>query len=471
MNYNLKNTYKDIINNRKLQESIPYFLNNIVDKYYTYSTVQLALHYYIYYEMYCDDKDLWDEQLMGHTKMINTIITEAITPSKSGKELEEYVKQVDKLRGVIKSKMEVISSYSDLFTIYEYALNRVEYRFEDMDEIEDDEEFARKVLRFIFNSEDNVQINEMIKGVTSQLPIRITRQKYFDYLGDGLHELKGVQEDTFETYIYLIRSSAALDITDDIKDEYPKLWEKKEFIEKLDFKNISRDEYEIAINMVKDAALFLELLSTTYYNLMEIINEIYTILICSPYIGIGTNEDKAQEEAGLYIIRGTNQAFLIDKAEEPSEDILSRFQVLEGFLEEMDYDLMSFEDGINHINTYHRNLVETMMEEKLLNVLLLSKDLLSSSVFIDLDKKPDALVDSKMIQREVDKLKEELSNKFKNTDRMIMRAIMANTINRLPVFFKNHTEVMNYVLYSLNKCSDIVEKYASMEIINTMIED
>lgn len=471
MNTNLKNTYKKIMNNRNLQENIPSFLNGVIGKYHTFSTVQLALLYYTYYEMYCDDKDLWDEQLLKYSKELNAIITETITTSKRGKELEEYVIQVDKLRCAIISKMDTITSYSDLIMIYEYALNRVEYRFEDMGDIEDDQEFARKVLRFIFNSEDNVQINEMIKEVIGQLPIRITRQKYFDYFEDGLHELNGVQEDTLETYIYLIRSSATLNITDDIKDEYPKLWENKEFLEKLDFKNITRKEYETAINMVKDAALYLELISTTYYNLMEVINELYVILICSPYIGIGSHEDKIQEEAGLYIIRGINEAFLADKQEEPGEDILNKFEVLEGFLEKMNYDLMSFEDGISYINTDHRPLVESMMADKLLNVLLLSKDLFSGSVFIDLKKKSNALVDSKKIQTEIDKLKEDLSNKFNDSDRMIMRAIMANTINRLPVFFKDHTEVMNYVLYSLDKCRDIAEKYACMEIINSMMED
>ena len=46
---------------------------------------------------------------------------------------------------------------------------------------------------------------------------------------------------------------------------------------------------------------------------------------------------------------------------------------------------------------------------------------------------------------------------------------MANTLNKLPVFFKNHSEVMDYVLYSLNKCSDLAEKYACIEIINEMM--
>lgn len=111
------------------------------------------------------------------------------------------------------------------------------------------------------------------------------------------------------------------------------------------------------------------------------------------------------------------------------------------------------------------------MAEKLLNILLLSKNLLSGSLFIDLHKvESDKVVDKEMLQREIDKFLEDVEKKFKNSDRMIIRAIMANTIKRIPVFFNNHTEVMDYVLYSLNKCTDAAEKYACIEIIDSIMD-
>lgn len=470
---NFKNIYRNVIADRNLEDNIPLFLNNVVDKYYTYSSVQLALLYYTYYEMYCDDSKLWDDGLLEYSKSLNSIIAENINISKNGKDLEDYVKNLDKLREKVKKKMDVITSYRDLFEIYEYTLNRVEYRFksiEDIDEIEDDEEFAKIVLRYIFDSDDNVQINEFIKEVIGQLPIRITRQKFFDYLRDGLYELNGVEEDTLDTYIYIIRSRATLDITDNIKGEYPQLWSKKEDLEKLDFKKITQKDYDDTSASLEEIGLFIDTISTAYYVLMEIINKLYASLICSPYANTVSNEYKEQETAAIYIIDNINKVFYEDETGEPSEDILNKFELLEGYQENMDYDLMSFDDGISHINTYHRDLVESLMEEKLLNVLLTSKDLLSASIFIDLKKEKEVkLVDKDKIQKEIDKLIEDLDNKFKNTDRMIVRAIMANTINRLPVFFKNHTEVMDYVLYSLNKCTDKAEKYACKDIINDMM--
>ena len=73
-----------------------------------------------------------------------------------------------------------------------------------MEQLEDDEEYTKDVC-FIFNSEDNLQINEMIKEIIRQLPIRITKQKYFDYLEDSLYELLGVKR-MFWKLISMVRA-------------------------------------------------------------------------------------------------------------------------------------------------------------------------------------------------------------------------------------------------------------------------
>ena len=60
---------------------------------------------------------------------------------------------------------------------------------------------------------------------------------------------------------------------------------------------------------------------------------------------------------------------------------------------------------------------------------------------------------------------------FSIQDRVISRAIMANTMNKMPVFFKDHKEVMDYVCYSMERCSDIHEKAACVEIISALMSE
>lgn len=467
MSKNLKRIYKDIINNRNLKDSIPEFFDMAVERYNTYAIVRLALNYYTSYEMYWDDK--WTGQLDEHIKAINSIISEALLQTKAKEELDDYIKQIDKIRKSITKRMELITLFVDLFETYEYALNRVEYRFKDFDMDIEDEEFAREVLRYIFDGEDNILINEKIKEIIGQLPVRITRQKYYDYLSNSLYELNGAKEDILETYIYLFRSAALIDISLDMKDAYPLLWEKKEGLERLNFKEFSLTDYEEASSVVQEAALFLEVESSAYYNLIEVVNELYSLLLCKPYM-----VEEAENEhvnAALYIIDSINKVFTEEKQQEPTQELLDSFVPVEGLQEDMEYDIISLEDILYHIDNNHRGLVNSIGKEEVLQSLLSSKDLHSGSLFVDLDgESSNGTVDRERLGKEIDKLIRDLEDRFQSLDRMIVRAIMANTMNKMPVFFNSHSEVMDYVLYALNKCTDLAEKYASIEIIEGIME-
>lgn len=471
MSISLRSIYKNVINNRDLHNSIPDFLNITTDIYNTTATVRLALDYYIFYEKYLDEKDNWDGQLHEFTKSINSLISEAVVLRSNIKETENYVSLADGIRRNITERMELLSSYADTFEVYEYAINRVEYRFKDFEELEDDEEFAREVLRYIFEEEDNVIINDRIKDIIGQLPVRIAKKKYFDYIMGSLGELVGAQRDIFESYIYMIRSRAMLDITEEKKDMFPSLWEKKEKLERLNFKDINKEQYEDAELLIREALVYLETEITAYYSLIEIVNELYALLICCPYICTETLEDKELKEAADKIISSVNTAFLTDRQEEPSKELVDSLGVLEGYQEDMEHDLISIDDALYHIDSNHRIVADSLGKQKMLDALLLCKNLLSGSHFVDLEKTiSDEVIDMEGLKKEVDKLIMELTDRFKSTDRMITRAIMANTMELIPVYFNTHTEVMEYVLYSLNRCTDIAEKYASMEIIQGFME-
>lgn len=58
MSKNFNSIYRDILNNQKLNDNIPEFLNSAFDKYDTNAKVRLALSYYTYYEMYIDEREL-----------------------------------------------------------------------------------------------------------------------------------------------------------------------------------------------------------------------------------------------------------------------------------------------------------------------------------------------------------------------------------------------------------------------------
>ena len=49
--------------------------------------------------------------------------------------------------------------------------------------------------------------------------------------------------------------------------------------------------------------------------------------------------------------------------------------------------------------------------------------------------------------------------------------MIAATISKFPVFFTSSKEVEEYIRESLERCSDVAERQASMNVIEAIMED
>lgn len=472
MDNELRKICRSIQRGKWLEESIPVLLNRLADIYFVYAGLQLAMNYYTLYQDYCDEEEVWSRDAVERAKAVNAFIKEHLFDFKSGPEHEDAVSAIDSMRKDNMKRMDVLTNYTDIFQIYEYVLNRIEYKYKENPYNIDDEEFARDILRYIFNSEDNFDINERIKEIIGQLPVRMTRQKYFDLLGQSIHAYKGAERDSFDTFLYMIRTSAMLHKNEDMEECYPQLAQKKRYLEKLSFKNLSHEEFNQAFDMMKSAVATLEKETTIFITLQEVINSIYIILICYPYTGLSQQEEHKAWDSAFEIISKVNAGFAKGKKEDLSKKLADRLSEIEGIQEEISYDLTILEDALYTVGLNYKKLTKSLMLEPLMNVLARSQKLNSDSIFIDLDAiYEEGKVDEQLINKEQNELKEQLSAAFDSLDRLVCRAIMANTLNKMPVFFSNRTEVMDYVRYTIEHCFDMYEKAASYEIINKIMSE
>ncbi len=471
MNNMIKNISRDVINGRQLQEKLPELFNYMAEYDWSYAAIRLSMHYYAFYEAYCDEEEQWSEGVRNAVKKLNTIIGEHLLVSCSGTERERAILEVDSLRKEISSRMNILTAYTDIFQTYEYVLNRLEYRFKPTVEPVDDIELSKEILRYIFSSEDNFVINEKIREIIGQLPIRMTREKYLELLSNSIDSYLGADQSALDTYLYMLRTSAMLYHAEGMEASYPELVKKLQQLKTINYKDISKKDYDKAVILLEAATLILEADTTAYFSLQEIANEVYAMLLCSTYQGMADHENKDAAETAVAIIREVNELFIKEDKAEPREELLDQFTDLEGVQEEISYDLSLLEDALYEAGHTHRGLVRGMMLEQLLQILLLSQKLLSGSLFIELEEPEERTVEEETLEREKASLTEELILLFDGQDRMVTRAVIANTINKMPVFFKDHTEVMNYVRYSLERCSDAYEKAACVEIINAIMAE
>lgn len=471
MEKKLRQICRDVKNGKLLEENIPSLFNYLTDQYHAYAGVRLVMQYVTLYETYLDEESLWSQDAQDLTCRLNEIIRDYVLKQPMGQAHQEIIASVDQIRKGIMGRMDLLTAFTDVLINFEYILNRVEYRFkEDCKFIENDDELAREILRYIFDSQDNVIINEKIKDMLGQLPIRISKQKYFEILRESMQHYLGANKASLNTYLYLLRSSAMLEPMDELEKMYPSLWEAKLYFSQLDYQKLDQSEYERARERLEEATALLNRESSFYLSLQEIINEVYAILLCRPYAGMEQSRDDHWDVVSA-LLEDTNEAFMNEEKQELSSQNLERLIQLEGLQEQLTMKLTEPEDTLYTVDTYHRSLVESIMLDKVLNILLRTRDLLSSSIFIDWDEKVEGIVEEKELDAEAQKLVTELTELFTNQSKPIMRCVMANTLNKLPVFFKDHKEVMDYVRYSLQRCSDPYEKAACGEIILNIIND
>jgi len=463
---------RDIRNGKVLEENISLLLNYLADQYHAYAGVKLVMHYFSFYEAYLDDGEIWSAEAKDILSQLKHVIKNDILSKQKGYEFEKSIRFVDDLRNSIIKRMKLLTAYTDIFQVYEYILNRVEYRFKEVTPTIKDEEFEGEILSFIFDTQDNMIINEKIKEIIGQLPIRMTKQKYFDLLKDSIRLYLGADQASLDSYLYMLKTSAMLYLEEGMDTYYPKLWEQKTFLAHLKYKEITTLEFEEAENVLKQATIFLERETDIYVSLQEIVNEVYAILLCEPYVGMAKSGQVKNKESIFSLLLDINKAIMNPSQEELLIDLMDKFSEIEGVQEELSEDLTLLEDTLYEIDKNHRALAESMMTEKLLNAMLRTKDLLSNSLFIEWNEiKEDKSVDKKVVEEVANHLEEELSTLFEEQDRLVSRAVMANTLNKIPVFFKDHNEVIEYIHYCLERCNDSYEKAACVEIISDIMSE
>lgn len=472
MDKSMTNISRNVRSGKILVDNISPLFNYMANQYHDYAGVRLVMHYYTFYESYLDDGDTWSDEAKEIMTQINNVIEKNILSNHKENEMEKTIRFVDELRSSIMKRMKLLTAYTDIFQIYEYILNRVEYRFKDELITLEDEEFAKEVLRYIFDTQDNMIINEKIKEIVGQLPIRMTKQKYFELLKESIRLYQGADQDTLDKFLYMLRTSAMLYPKEDMITYYPKLWEQKASLDMINYKEINNSDFIEAESILKQATLFLERETSVYYSLQEIINEVYAILLCEPYVGVTGSKPENKEEIINTILRSINDAFLNNNKNEFFIELMEKFSEIEGVQEELSYDLANLEDALYEVDKNHRELVESMMMDKLLNVLLRTKDLLSNSLFIDWNEENNInKVTEEVVKNEATQLEGELTALFAEQDRVVARAVMANTLSKIPVFFQDHKEVMEYVRYSIERCTDLYEKTACVEIIRDIMSE
>lgn len=480
----MKYIEKEILKGRDLEKNISDYVIQMMDYYGRYSCVRLSMNYFTYYEM--SDEGGKDKKRQKLTERFHEVIKGIL----EGGDTEKLISVLTGLRQEVITIMSELTACVDILNIYEYCFNRIEYRYQDGSRFlkQTDEEVTRDILNYILNEKDNVVINGKICEVVRQLPLHMTKGRFFELLKEGMKVYKESEKGSVDDFLYMLRTVAMLDTADapsKVSEEIGLICRK--FAE-ADLKNLTQEEFQQLQEKLQFAADYIQESVSHYMLLAENINDAYVMLL--------TNQDflkqlcpvlaKAYEENQDELLQDRrdydNCTRLLEKEyllyhgtdyEEICEEIEDGFLYLEGKQEKyaglfQKYAYLTDQLTEQHLEELKKLGLMPVME----NFTKITK-LVSGSIFVEFDDEDEKheIAGLEYIEEKYGQLEKQLTDLFDRSEKPVNRAVMAHILSELPVFFGNVEEIKNYVYRSLNACTDLAEKAAVVQILESMMQE
>lgn len=423
--------------------------------YHELAWMNLAIGLYDFYERYADGFDRETERELAEA-VLSAVLPVLTEPSSA-----EAVQERGRLTALRESVTEMtgaLSVLADRLRIVRYLMNRADYALRNDLPERDTEEEARKLLQYIFGSEDSVAVNERIRLMVSELPLRMTKQRFFDLLEKSLSVYQEGELSALDGFCERLVSAAGL--SKKRSEAFSEQEALPEEFAALDYAALTREAWTEANERLTAAEDKTEKDQDFLCDLEMLLND----TLCISLVADRTEEaSAAREQFGSFAVGLTQRALQGLKTgrwEPLPEEEDERFSWLEGQLERCSETVLKLESAFD-------SMPEKGEEPN--RWLVVAEKLMSTSPFASLDAETSENVTPELWEARRQELFGRLEAAMAEKNRKYVRAMMAAVLGELPVFFDSRTDVMNYVLASLSGCGS-AEKNAALDLLWELYE-
>lgn len=372
-------------------------------------------------------------------------------------------------RAKLKNHMDCLVTYTDRYMIYQYVMNCMRYRFESYEYDDyDDEEFTKELINYICADQDQANIRYKTMEVLKALPVRLTRNRFFDRVKDGYSVYNGSDLDTLESFNYMVRGAAMLYTPENMEENFPDLYEYDAHFAALDFENLDQERFHKENISLQECIDFLNAQITACQAFSEAINQLYAFVLTYEYADSSSEVYQTCRSIARYV----REKIVPGEALELDEQLTAYLEKLEG-VQEQEMETLSEADG--HFEDIMQTAFAAGAPEQTLSELDLVDclgKLLSTSYFADLDSEAALReVTEEDIAERFGAFRTELEGRLKAMPKLMSRAVMASVIGYLPMNFSNSEELRDYIYRSLNACTNLPEKMALVERLEELMDE
>ena len=436
------------------------FIKKQMTAAYQYSYTRLALNYYTLYETITEEPEL-----SGKEGAFLATLHELIGAFLEG---GDVLSRLDQLREEVTREVEILTAYTDCFQIYEYVLNRMERSYRSLPKTGlDDESFLAMLMAFITNTRESAVMNGRIRQIIGQLPVRLTKQKFYGLVLEGLSVYIGSPVESLHDMMYTLRTESMASLPEGMAEGRRALYETLMQFGHMDYRSLSPEAFTEAQAKLMGVSAELNEEAECFVSLQEIINDLYVLSLAKSDAVIDINEENLYRS----IIAGVQDNLMKKDGSEPADSFAALLTQMEGRQEA-------------YYERYLRSEIPPETPELLADpdyVRARNIDLLlSGSSFMSLKKTAaendpkeselKKLVDRAYLEKTAEAYFSELDTVFSDTSRPVMRAIMAKVLSDLPVYFHSIDEIKSYIRGSLESCGDEAEKETCKELLEELMD-
>ncbi len=370
---------------------------------------------------------------------------------------DESIRELAELREKVISRMDILTAYTDLFILYEYVMNRLEALYEEMEEpgAMDNDAVAKEILTWIFSEEEPALVNEHIKEMVSCLPVRMTKGKFLELVENAFSIYEESDSQSVEMFDYMLRSAAGLYTPKGMAKSYTKLDKVKKLFESKSFADLTKEEYAERKEALAEGTEYIRNTTECLGAVQAIANALLTVLLTKQYFTLSAERESARpREITAKLLEST------------TIDTESLFAGIETEMETISEEIMGLEAALLYVKENMERQIEELMLSVVYKRLLTVQRLNSSSAYASLEEE-EAEAKENCLKQVKEAFLTDIREALENGSRLRNRAVMAAVLKELPVFFNNHTEVMNYVRNALDGCRDEKEKKISLELLRS----
>ncbi len=469
----MKSRYKilvtDLERGKDVETKLAEYVQLLGNQYNCYATVKVAMNYYTMKEMLAEQGDQ-NTDVCKYFGLLTNLLRKHILGDAAVD--DKALETIGQLRKNVEYKMKNLTAFTDGYELYEYILNRIEAGIKGNIAQVDVEQLSARMFGYVFSENDTVVVNSKLQLLMAQLPVRMTKNKFYDIVTNTLMIYKGGDRAAVDEFADMLRASVLIHRPNGFETEYPFLYHVYNDLCEADYKSMNEEQFDSLSARLNQAADIINHEVSALMLLEEIINDVYTLLLTVEKAG-NDNGEKAGYKAALRILDAC-----VECENNNMDDMLaglaSEFMNVEGVQEDVYENVIILEAAFDDIRQANADLIDTLGLKEMFDRLKTVSKLLSTSLFVDLDKEEGISsepADQAYIMKLRDVLTAEMADSFAGKDRKVVRSMMCKILASMPIFMNSQQEIKDYFDYVLNNCKDDSELTACSKLISELMEE